>query len=257
MATTRLWATRQRLRWWWRPIASRRRLLEFAIDVGTVVVAYAGAYLLRYERGVPDDQWGLLVRSLPAVAAIELAALLAGGVYRELWRYARVEDLVKIAWAVLGGAGMAALAVVWLAGDVVPSRTVLVLNLLLLLILATASRLAARLLAAAVRSPRAARPDSRPVLIYGAGHRSALLARQVLDDPRHSYAPVGFVDADASKRGRRVNGLRIFGRDDVDEVVRAHGVSEVLVSVADDQDGLLADLRARGLCLRRMSLRFD
>jgi FlaA1/EpsC-like NDP-sugar epimerase len=225
------------------------------LDVLLVFLAYYAAFLIRFDWQLPQDQRAIIVHTLPVVLAVELLALYLGGVYTELWRHARVEDLLVIVRSVIGGAVASLGLVLVLHGGTGPSRGALVLNGLLLLLFVAASRLAFRLLDAILRLPAAA-SDARPVLIYGAG-AGALLLREILDGPKSAYRPVGFIDDDRGKRGRRVAGVRVFSSEELPAVIHQHGVNEILLPNLGVDDDNVARLEGLGVFVKRMRLRFE
>jgi FlaA1/EpsC-like NDP-sugar epimerase len=68
---------------------------------------------------------------------------------------------------------------------------------------------------------------------------------------------VGFIDDDHRKAGRQLHGCRIFPPNKLQELVRLHGVSEVLVSSHKVPESVLEDLRGMGIVPRRLSIRIE
>ena len=236
----------------------KRRVAEVLLDVFLVVIAYYGAYQLRWDGILPGEQFGIFLKTLPLVLVIQMVALLWGGVYQGLWKYISVGDVVVIARSALGGAvgsGLLIFAMYQMQG---PSRAVLIVNALLFFVLIAASRFSFRLLNAIfVHRNRSVRPDARPVFIYGAGDGGELLIREILNNPMHLYAPVGFIDDDSRKEGKLIHGFRIFSSSKLPELIHQHGVNEVLVSSVKVSDSKLDCLRDLGLSLRRLSIRIE
>ena len=110
------------------------------------------------------------------------------------------------------------------------SVSVLILNGILLLLLVGGSRVALRLFAAWLHGQKTAKEGASRVVIYGAGARGDLLIRRLLSEGTH--IPVGFLDDDLSKAGRRMHGIHIYRPSDLHKVTRKHGIAEVLVSTA-------------------------
>ena len=102
----------------------KRRVFEVLLDVILMTLAYYGAFLLRWDGNLPEEQSAIFVRTLPLVIIIQMAFFLFGGVYRGIWRYVGITDFLTIARAVLAGGAVSMLVVFveyWFRG---PSRAV-------------------------------------------------------------------------------------------------------------------------------------
>lgn len=237
--------------------AYKRRIFEILLDVLLVALAYYGAYLLRFDGGMASEQIAIFLKTLPLVIAIQMLCLLLGGAYGGFWRYIGINDLLVIAKSVLVGTFASAVVVLAAQGFQVPSRAVFVLDTVLLLIFVIASRLSFRLLRALIVGHPKLHPDARPVLIYGAGDGGELLIREISNNPDYHYAPIGFVDDDLHKVGKLIHGYRIFHTGELSELIRLHSVKEILISTSKVPENKLDHLRCRGICLKRMILRFE
>jgi UDP-GlcNAc:undecaprenyl-phosphate GlcNAc-1-phosphate transferase len=235
----------------------KRRVFEVLLDVLLVALAYYGALVLRWDGNLPAEQLAIFVNTLPLVITIQMAFFLVGGVYRGMWRYAGINDLLVIAKSTVAGAAVSAVVIFLIYSFQGPSRAVALLHMILLLVLMSASRLSFRLLRALIVGRQAANPDARPVLIYGAGDGGELLIREITNNPVHCYAPVGFIDDDTRKTGKLIHGYRIFRSNQLPELMRTYGVSEVLISSLKVPDSQLEYLRSLGVCLRKMSIRIE
>jgi len=94
-------------------------------------------------------------------------------------------------------------------------------------------------------------------LIYGAGEGGELLIREIMNNPDHRYAPIGFIDDDGRKAGKRMYGYRIFDSTELPNLIRAYGISEVLISSFKVPEAKLDRLRRMGVVLKKLSIRID
>lgn len=95
------------------------------------------------------------------------------------------------------------------------------------------------------------------MLIYGAGEGGELLIREILNNPNHRYAPVGFIDDDGRKKGKLIHGYRIFDSTELPDLIRAYGIREVLISSFKVPEGKLEGLRRMGVGLKKLSIRIE
>jgi UDP-GlcNAc:undecaprenyl-phosphate/decaprenyl-phosphate GlcNAc-1-phosphate transferase len=232
-------------------------VFEVLLDVSLIVLAYYGAFVLRWDGKLPDEQWQIFLKTLPLVIIVQIVFFLVGGVYKGLWRYVGLTDLLTIARAVIAGAVMSSVVIFvmyWFRG---PSRAVALLDLLLLLVFVSVSRLSFFWLKALITGGVNTHPEATPVLIYGAGDGGELLIREILNNPDHRYAPIGFIDDDDRKAGKKIHGYRIFESHDVPNLIRAYGISEVLISSFKVPEARLDSLRRMGVGLKKMSIRIE
>ena len=198
-------------------------------DVAAAALAWAGAYLLRFNFELPPAFAIEAGQTLVWVVLSQGLIFWSLGLYRGVWRYASVNDLRRIVWAVILGT-LAIPLMFWMARfDVVLPRSVLIIYPLLLLILMGGGRLTYRLwkeqtLFADIKW------RGEPVLILGAGDAAVSLARELARNP--SWRVVGFLDDDEDKSGTILNGVRVLGRlDELANTVQRLGVSQVIVAM--------------------------
>jgi len=221
-------------------LSHKRRLFETVLDVGLIVIAYYAAWSLRFGRLAPaDPKLLVMTQTLPIVVGIKTVVFLLTGLYRGLWRYMSLYDLVGIAKSNLIAS---ALTVVFVVLWIPPFRhpRVLLLDFLLLVMLMSASRFAFRVVRRFLAPPRSR--HGRPALIYGAGDAGELLLREIFNNPDLGYTAVGLIDDDARKIGKLVHGLRVFAGDDLCKLCEELNVEEILVSTSK-----LAETRKRDL----------
>ena len=235
----------------------KRRIFEVLLDVALIALAYYGAFVLRWDGRLPDEQLQIFLKTLPLVIIVQIAFFLLGGIYRGLWRYVGINDLLIIARAVVAGATVSTIVIFlmyWFRG---PSRAVALLDMLLLLVFVSVSRVSFLLLKALIVGRGALDPDAKPVLIYGAGDGGELLIREILNNPEHRYTPVGFIDDDGRKAGKKIHGYRIFDSNDLPSLIDAYGIDEVLISSFKVPEARLDSLRRMGVGLKKMSIRIE
>jgi UDP-GlcNAc:undecaprenyl-phosphate GlcNAc-1-phosphate transferase len=137
------------------------------------------------------------------------------------------------------------------------SRTIFVLDGLLMFLFLAGSRMAFRLFREVL--PVSGDSDGRRVLIYGAGDAGELVLRELLNNRALKYLPVGFLDDDPAKAGKVIHGLKVYaGNGDLKVVCRQHDVNEVLISTyrmpEDRLQEILGFCRAQDISVKRMKI---
>jgi UDP-GlcNAc:undecaprenyl-phosphate GlcNAc-1-phosphate transferase len=223
-------------------IMFKRELGEAALDFVLVCVAYLGAFVLHY--GFPNpaapgpDPYAaipvMLSASLAFVLVIKLSLLLGFQVYRGMWRYIGVADLLTLAKVTVISSAVIVVFLPVLAnalrGVIIP-RSVLVIDFLLFTFLLIGSRLAfAALNETFVRVQSRRQPH---VLIVGAGDMGELVLRSVLRARPAAYQAVGFLDPDPATRNRTVHSVRVLGTtSDLVTVADKYDIDVVVLALA-------------------------
>ncbi|HXF53333.1 MAG TPA: hypothetical protein VNK52_04340 [Hyphomicrobiaceae bacterium] len=237
----------------------RRRVFEVLLDFVLAGAAYYAAYRIRFEGPDFAVYFPVFLKSLPIVLAARVVSLLAVGAYRGVWRYFGLSDLGTFVKGVALGSACSILAVVYLFHFQDFSRGVFIIDAVLFGLLVLGSRLSFRFLADYVTRRKR---TGRRVVIYGAGDGGALVVRELRNNDAIGLRPIGFLDDDPMKRGKRIMGLPVLGgRERLRELLSAGEVDEVIVSTGKIP---VAELKAiAGLCdtfhvpVSRMRLALD
>jgi FlaA1/EpsC-like NDP-sugar epimerase len=186
----------------------RRPFVAFLHDLIVVPAAWLGAYWLRFNlEALPQDYLVSALSLLPAVWLIQGAAFWYFGLYRGVWRFASMPDLVRIVKAVVVGTATSAAAVFLLTRLQGVPRSVFVLDAVLLVLFLGGPRFAYRWL----RDRRLSLAKGERTLIVGAGRAGEMLVRDMLREAAGGFYPVAFVDDDPAKQGREIHGVRVAG----------------------------------------------
>ena len=207
----------------------RSRTAAFAHDLLMIPVAWLGAYWLRFNLGTfPSEFFDQALLMLPLVMVIQGAVFWYLGLYRGVWRFASMPDLLRILKSVVVGVALTAVAVFMITRMQYVPRSVPPLFALLLLICLGGPRLLYRWL-----KERGVRGIAETrVLVAGAGNAGELLIRDMLRDTALGWRPVALVDDASEKRGREIHGVRVVAKcARIPEVVNEHRIDLVLLAV--------------------------
>lgn len=227
-----------------------RRLLRFGAEIGLdltlATTALLIAFLVRFEAISVADWMPLFVQAAPIVVPIQLVALVVFGVYRTLWRFVGVGDVMMIFGATVMAtlaAGVIMLYPLQLTGQ---SRAVLIIDAVLVVALVGGSRFFLRWLRdhIGLRS----RAGGRRVLIVGANETGQFALRLMMRSRDVAYEAVGFLDDDPGKQWRRIGAVPVVGRlADLGRVVERVRPDLIVIALEDDEVDR-GELRER--CLR-------
>jgi len=238
----------------------KRRIFEVLLDVVLIVLAYWSAYAIKFEPFSDSPAWKLFLRTLPVLVVVRLAAFLVFGVYRGIWRYTGIDDLTAFAKAVAAGSIISMVIVLFKFRFAGFSRTIFVIDALMMMMLLAGSRVAFRFFRQVL--PAANTDKGRRALIYGAGDAGELLLRELLNNRELSYAPVGFMDDDPKKHGKVIHGFRVFGGNGLlGKIVNEQQIEKLIISTPRISEERIADLaracEVLNIELKRMSIRIE
>jgi FlaA1/EpsC-like NDP-sugar epimerase len=204
-----------------------RAVGAMALDLVVVCLAYAAALLLRFDADVPRENLDFTVRVVPLIAAVYIAANLLFGVYRTVWAYGSLGDILALLRPVVLSTALIFGANFWVNERDLPLSVILIAGELIFPGMAFV-KMRTRLL---TRLPRAAVTSQR-LLIIGAGHTGQALARELQNSPGLNYQPIGYLDDDPRKQKSRMHGLRVFGPVvDIEDQIRAHSADAVAIAI--------------------------
>jgi len=187
------------------------RTLAILHDLAMIPVAWLGAYWLRFNLGtIPAEQLHIALKSLVVLVVVQAVTFRYYGLYRGVWRFASVPDLIRIGKAALVGMAFSAVAVFLVTRMEGVPRSVFPLYGMLLVALLGSSRLAVRW----SKDRHIYRGEGRRALVVGAGKAGEMLVRDLLRSRDEVYEPVGFVDDSLRKQGREIHGVRVLGSCD-------------------------------------------
>ena len=208
-------------------VSYKRRIFEVLLDVVLIILSYWSAYAINFPPN--SGAWSLFIRTLPVLVFVKMSVFLVMGVYRGLWRYTSMSDLIVFAKAVVLSSIGSILVLLFAFRFVGFSRKVFILDAACMFLFLAGSRMAFRLFRQLV--PAVSKQNGRRVLIYGAGDGGELLLRELRNNRELRLAPIGFLDDDPAKSGKVIHGLRVFGGNgDLRSVCAQHEIDEIVIS---------------------------
>jgi FlaA1/EpsC-like NDP-sugar epimerase len=226
--------------------ASWLSLSAFLFDLLAVATTWLFSYLIRFNGSVPSDflHGGLL--ALAWVLPVYAVLFRALGLYRGLWVFASLPDLLRISKAVVGGGGIVmACAVMFQPTPIIP-RSVLLLSPMLLFLVMGGARALYRATKEFYRYGGLV-GQGKPVLVLGAGGAGASLAREL--SRSGEWRLVGLLDDEPAKRGREVYGYKVLGP--ISELPRwAEAMKAEHVIIAMPAASVEVQRRVATLCVR-------
>ncbi len=215
------------------------------LDVLVVAAAYACALLLRFDGDVPGANAEFVAKIFPLLALAYIAGNLFFGVYRTVWTYGSLGDIIGLFRPVLLVTILIFGANFWLHERYLPLSVVVMAGGIVFPGMAIV-KMRTRLL---IRMPWIP-SGSRRLLIVGAGHTGQLLARELQNSPELNYQPVGFVDDDPKMLHHRIHRIRVLGNlSEMDSLIRRMDAEIVAIALDHAPGHVVREIV--GICQRR------
>ncbi len=232
----------------------RRVVLLIVTDLAAIVAAYLGAYFIRMNFQFTEAEGMAVLRALPIVIVVRSACFFKFGLYRSMWRYTGVADVVRVIKAVTAGSAIVLAAVVLLYRFVAFPRTLFLIEYFLLTVFILGVRFSARVFHEMGREPQGA---AKRYAVIGAGDAGERLARDIKARGPAS-AVVCFLDDDAARIGLTLHGVPVDGPSDrLKEVCARHRVDVLAYALPDADDATaalwLVEARRANLSIERLS----
>jgi O-antigen biosynthesis protein WbqV len=201
----------------------RHAQVAYAHDIVMAALSFALSLYLRVGGGI-SDYTTVLIYGTPLMAAVAAGVFWSFHLYRGIWRYASVNDLLALtkATTIVILIFVPALFVLTRAESL--PRSVPVINWFLLLFMIGAPRFLYRI----VKDRRFGLlqpnhdPQSIPVLLAGAGDGAELFIRAAHRSKLQLYRAVAMVAEGDGRVGRNIHGIDVLGTfDDIPKVVAA------------------------------------
>jgi len=207
----------------------KRRIVEVLVDFVLICVAYYCAYFLRFEGALLASNMFLIKDSLAWIILIKMSTFFIFGLYRGVWRYVSISDLITIFKVVSFSSIASILFLTFVFRFAEYSRAVFFIDWILLLFLISGVRISFRILGEFFSR---AREKGNNILIFGAGDTGEMIIREIKRNNSLNYNPIGFIDDDPSKFGNKIQGVSVLGsRRRIKDLVRTEEVKEILIAI--------------------------
>ena len=227
-------------------ILDKHFLIILLADIVMLAAAFIGSHLIRFEFSIPMYFVDLLKQMLPWLLLVKLVCFYFFDLYRGMWRYTSIVDLLNIIKAATVGTLVIILFIAFKYRFIGFSRSIFLIDWFLTIILISGFRLGVRLyferfsgqqptpseFLTLFRRAAKKRKESRNLIIIGAGDCGEKIYRELRDNASLPYQVVGFLDDHRNKIGRTIHGIPVLSSiDDIDSAVKKVRADEALIAI--------------------------
>lgn len=208
--------------------AKTRVLLLFMIDIAIIWFSIVTSYLFRFYNEIPPEfVVQMIVFGMISTIAIG-GSLVYFGLYRRMWQYASIGEIISVLKAILVGSLIAYAAAYLILPERVPF-SIEVRSMETILLLVGGARFFWRVFRNDRNNNKATETHT---LIVGAGDCGILIAKEMMGPSFAHTRLVGFIDDSADKYHLSILGVPVLGnRYDIPRIVKEKAIHEIIIAM--------------------------
>ena len=221
-------------------------IIVLAADLLLLTGALYAAHLIRFDFDVPPYFLASFYRMLPYVLIAKIACFYYFDLYRGMWRYTSIADLINIIKAVSVSTLLIFCFFLLKYRFVGFSRSIFLIDWCLTILFVSGFRLVVRIyfetigtgnswletLRSIIIPFKRKIPGARNLLIIGAGDCGEKIFREIRDNARLLYNIVGFLDDNPSKVGMKIHGVPVISDiRDIEAAAQKVNADEALIAI--------------------------
>ncbi|MBF0202283.1 MAG: polysaccharide biosynthesis protein [Desulfamplus sp.] len=233
-----------------RTLLHKNFYLIMLADIGLIAGAVFASYLVKFDFSVPDYMMGGLTLLIPLVLVVKLPIFYFFDLYRGMWRYTSIPDLLNIVKASTFSTLVLTAVIIYNYNFQGFSRSVFVIDWAFTIFSISLFRLFVRFYFEKTANGtnsfgkisfnylrekifwKKRRKGLKNLLIIGAGNCGEQILRDIRNNSSARYHVAGFLDDNPVKIGKKIHGVTVLNTienlDATAELVEAH---EILIAV--------------------------
>lgn len=208
-------------------------LLLLFYDIVAINLSYFFALWLRFDckfTAIPELYLEPAIKIVPAYTIIMLIAMASMRLYRSVWRYASVPELLRVFSASVIG------ALTQILGTLIFLKRMpisyYVIGWILMFAALAISRFGYRAARMVYREKRKKSHQGKNILIIGAGEAGKELLDELLRSSHVDVSPKCFIDDDPNKHGKFISDVPIVGgRNEIMAAVQKYEIDQIILAI--------------------------
>ena len=204
------------------------------IDIIMINLSFLIAFYIRFDgnisSGVAAQYIPVYLNSAITITMIKIFLFYIFGMYRNLWRYASIEEGFQIiTTSFVVNAGIVTYMV--LMQHQLP-RSIYILAFMLDIILIGGVRFSYRATRNIKDYQIITRKKYKRIMIVGAGHAGAMVIKELKSHEQLESKPIAIIDDNETKLGARINGVAVLGdRYHIKKVADEKKIDEIIIAI--------------------------
>ncbi|MFA6308719.1 MAG: nucleoside-diphosphate sugar epimerase/dehydratase [Clostridia bacterium] len=191
--------------------------------------------LLRFDYSIPTEYLDIFIRTFVFITLFNLLIFYFSGLYKSLWRYASIDELLQVFIAVTAGSIISPIFG-FLVRMQLP-RSVYLFVYIVMLVLIGGSRISFRMYRHFINKRYDINNNVKSciknrIMIIGAGSAGSMIIKELKRHDELVSEPVCVIDDDHSKHNFSIHGIPVMGgRDKIKKVAEDMKVDEIIIAL--------------------------
>ena len=218
-----------------------KKYLLMLFDAAVSNIASIVSLMLRFEGNIPAQYMNIYLYSMLPLTFIHISVYTICGLYRSLWMYAGIYELMQVFVAATAAAFFTFLF--GQATRLMQPLSYYILWFIVSMFLTGSIRLFYRIARRIRMHMQKIKKTSRRVMIVGAGSAAAFLIREMKMNENFNAVPVVAVDDEPSKLGTLICGVPVEGNTQrIKELAEIFRVNEIIIAIPSASKKQIAKL---------------
>ena len=214
-------------------MGKRRSFILLILDTILINISYLLSLYIRFDGDIVGSQFLEYFTKYKEhfiyITAIKLVIFLYFKLYKSVWKYASVEELINIVVASIVS-NAAILSYMFIMQSNLP-RSIYVLATLLDMVLIGGIRFSSRAVNS-IGSGILKKDNQKKIMIIGGGDAGAMVIREYKNHTQLNSKPIAIIDDSEKKQGQMINGVPVVGkRVDIPTVAEKLKIDEIIIAM--------------------------
>ena len=225
---------------------TRNLFVIIGLDIALILGSIYLSHLIRFDFEIPETNWVSMLSILPYLFAVKLICFYFFDLYKGMWRYTGLNDLLNIVKASTVSTLCIIVVILYVNRFESISRSVFIIDWCITIFLLISLRVFTRLCFmqftetvkfsdmkdALLQIIRVRRKKGKSVLIIGAGDCGEMICREFKENASVDSHVIGFLDDDRNKIGRKIHGVSVLSLiENLPRVVELENVQQVIIAI--------------------------
>lgn len=225
---------------------NRRALFLILTDIIAINISYILAFYIKLERFTYIlEEKQLFIRYMIVITIIKIFTFAAFNLYKSLWEYASIDELIEVVAATIVANGFSILFLIFVNAEV--PRSIYLTTPIMDMALVGGSRFFCRIFRR-IKCDITSAGDGKKVLIIGAGAAGVMVLKELRNHDNLRSKSIAFIDDSPKKKDKIINGIPVLGnRKDIVKVCKKYNIDEIIIAMpsakADDRKEILNECK--------------